>query len=219
MPAGRAFKPPGPASFEINTRISSVFVCAPLAPLPPPARSIAGAFLVPRRYQHDLSVEHDGLQGGDRRPHRGSTGHQTKQLKWPAPLHRQRMASLSTRSTRTRSAKGQRLATGGHSLPTALDCELTGTSASGRPQEVDPAGAPVAMGGPLTKATRRARPPRRRKYPWRRRTSRRRPQHGEADFELGKALRARQGGQQGRWCLLCWLKHPKDPRALLATPD
>ena len=23
------------------------------------------------------------------------------------------------------------------------------------------------------------------------------------DFELGKALRARQGGQQGRWCLLC----------------
>ena len=48
MPAGRAFKPPGPASFEINARISSVFVCAPLAPLPPPARSIAGAFLVPR---------------------------------------------------------------------------------------------------------------------------------------------------------------------------
>ena len=180
--------------------------------LPPPARSTQ-VFDLFRRYQHDLSVEHDGLQGGDRRPHRGSTGHQTKQLKWPAPLHRQRMASLSTRSTRTRSAKGQRLATGGHSLPTALDCELTGTSASGRPQEVDPAGAPVAMGGPLTKATRRARPPRRRKYPWRRRTSRRRPQHGEADFELGKALRARQGGQQGRWCSLCWFcKNQHDKR-------
>ena len=188
-------------------------MCAPLAPLPPPARSITGTFRVPRRYQHDLSVKHDGLQGGDRRPHRGSTGHQTKQLKWPAPLHRQRMASLSTRSTRTRSAKGQRLATGGHSLPTAPDCELAGTSASGRPQEVDPAGAPVAMGGPLTKATRRARPPRRRKYPWRRRTSRRCSQHGEADFELGKALRARQGGQQGRWCSLCWFcKNQHDKR-------
>ena len=30
------------------------------------------------------------------------------------------------------------------------------------------------------------------------------PQHGEAHFELAKALRARQGGQQGRWCSLCW---------------
>ena len=47
---------------------------------------------------------------------------------------------------------------------------------------------------------------------------RRNPQHEEAhltevrevpstwrtDSELGKALRARQGGQQGRWCSLCW---------------
>ena len=160
MPAGRAFKPPGPASFELNTTNHSVILSAPLAPLPTRSAFYRRNFQVPRRYQHDLSVEHDGLQGGDRRPHRGSTGHQTKQLKWPAPLHRQRMASLSTRSTRTRSAKGQRLATGGHSLPTALDCELTGTSASGRPQEVDPAGAPVAMGGPLTKVTQQVRLPR-----------------------------------------------------------
>ena len=218
MPAGRAIEPPGPASTEINTAISFAFCVAPLAPPPTTAGAFYPSVQLVRRYQHDLSVEHDGLQGGDRRPHRGSTGHQTKQLKWPAPLHRQRMASLSTRSTRTRSAKGQRLATGGHSLPTALDCELTGTSASGRPQEVDPAGAPVAMGGPLTKATRRARPPRRRKYPWRRRTSRRCSQHGEADFELGKALRARQGGQQGRWCLLCWFCKTSTDKQTKAAP-
>ena len=40
MPAGRVFKPPGPASIEINTAISFAFCVAPLAP-PPPA---AGAF-------------------------------------------------------------------------------------------------------------------------------------------------------------------------------
>ena len=30
------------------------------------------------------------------------------------------------------------------------------------------------------------------------------PTTWRTDFELGKALRARQGGQQGRWCSLCW---------------
>ena len=40
MPAGRALKPPGPASVEINTAISFALCVAPLAP-PPPA---AGAF-------------------------------------------------------------------------------------------------------------------------------------------------------------------------------
>ena len=41
MPAGRALKPPGPASVEINTGINSELCVAPLAPFAPrPARSI-----------------------------------------------------------------------------------------------------------------------------------------------------------------------------------
>ena len=40
MPAGRAFKPPGPASVEINTAISFALCVAPLAPPP----TTAGAF-------------------------------------------------------------------------------------------------------------------------------------------------------------------------------
>ena len=67
MPAGRAFKPPGPASFELNTTNHSVILSAPLAPLPTRSAFYRRNFQVPRRYQHDLSVEHDGLHGGDLR--------------------------------------------------------------------------------------------------------------------------------------------------------
>ena len=86
MPAGAAYKRLRPASIEINTQISSVSVCAPLAPPNArPARSIKVSHLS-RRYQHDLSVEHDGLQGGDQRPHGGKAGCQAKQLKRQEPL-------------------------------------------------------------------------------------------------------------------------------------
>ena len=66
MPAGAAYKRLRPASIEINTQISSAFVCAPLAP--PNARLARSikVFHLSRRYQHDLLNEHDALQGGDR---------------------------------------------------------------------------------------------------------------------------------------------------------
>ena len=37
-------------------------------------------------------------------------------------------------------------------------------------------------------------------------------------FELVKALRARQGGQQGRWCSLCWFCKPREANTTANTP-
>ena len=36
--------------------------------------------------------------------------------------------------------------------------------------------------------------------------------------ELVKALRARQGGQQGRWCSLCWFREPREANTKANTP-
>ena len=220
MPAGRAFKPPGPASFELNTTNHSVILSAPLAPLPTRSAFYRRNFQVPRRYQHDLSVEHDGLHGGDLRVQGGEAG--------PEPrIQLDRRSSSSSRATtrtgpRSPGRRGLRAGdkASGHWRPQLFygtGCVLNeDTCEAGDHGLSAPSGAPMAWGisCSLGDSTSEADPTSQKPHEEAHLTEVREvPTIWRTDFELGKALRARQGGQQGRWCSLCWFcKNQHDKR-------